>query len=230
MARVEGLLKAVGAEGKFGDFVTYRLHGKLVMRRIGKLEKEAYAEAPCFEQLRQNQSEFGLASQISKTLRLALGAYEKRWCDRYCSGRLTGRIRKILQQGEGAKGQRSFELRNLSLLNQFPLDKTRPSKAFLTTAGTLSQDKQKAIASLSYNTQQLEYWCGGPLAKDRQLVLGIIILSRVYFDGGYRLAQPEWHGRASMAECTGNEPQVRVKLPKLRLPQEVGWIGVGGMK
>lgn len=233
MARVEGLLKAVGAEGKFGDYVTYRLNGKLVMRRIGKMEKEVYAKSPSFEQLRQNQSEFGLASQISKNLRLALGEYGKLWCDRYCSGRLTGRIRKMLQQGEGEKGQRSFDIKNLSLLHEFPLDKTKPARALLTTAGNLSHDKDKAVVRLSYSPQQLEYWFGRQLSKDQQIVLGMIALSGIYFDEGYKVAQPEWHGRVVYRTFSSVVHNLDLTLemiyPGKGLQEHAGTVGVVGI-
>lgn len=230
MAQVKGLLKAVGAEGKFGEYVTYRLHGKLVMRRIGKLEKKAYAEGPSFEQLRQNQTEFSLASQISKTIRQALGEYEKLWCDRYCSGRLTGRLRKILQQGSGKSGQRSFEPNHLSLLNEFPMNKAQPKKAFLCTAGNFLFDPDRQCASLTYHPDQLSYWLGDFEARNKQLILGIIFLSSIHFNKGYKIAEPEWHGRAFISECAGNERQVQVKLPAPGLPEEVGWIGVVGVR
>ncbi|HCQ16692.1 MAG TPA: hypothetical protein DIU20_10535, partial [Cryomorphaceae bacterium] len=78
--------------GKMGDMVYYHLNGRYVSRRIGKIDKKRFREEAVFEDMRRQQSEFGLASQYGKVIRAGLGPYYRLFSGPECSGRLTGAL------------------------------------------------------------------------------------------------------------------------------------------
>ncbi len=69
MAKQIGLIKV---KGKLGDTVSYTLHGEVVTRTIGKLDKEKMKTAPQYETTRNNQSDFAKASKAGQLFRNAL--------------------------------------------------------------------------------------------------------------------------------------------------------------
>lgn len=234
MATPQGFNK--GFYGKMGSRVTYKLNGKMVSRSIGKHSKEYYEDADSFEAARINWSEFGLASGMAKSLRLALQPYKEHWCGPELSGRLSGALRKAIALGTGNKGQRNFELRQLELLHAFPLNRQKPKRCFFCTRDHLRLYPQKARAVLNKRVYELESLFGLKLREYYQISIGVILLSEIHhIKGAYQILHPEWHGRAAYKSVSGfTEPeqlvQMEVKMEgECNIPEQVGVIGVVGV-
>ena len=124
MARSRNLL---GLHGKVGQLCIYTLNGKEVVRTVGQVPKSRYKHDKAFARMRENNSEFGGASQIGAVLRRGLQPYVKRMGDAYVSGRLNGKVRQIMMLGMGQRGERSFRLLpNGGILQGFSFEKAVP--------------------------------------------------------------------------------------------------------
>jgi signal peptidase I len=120
MATVSNIL---GIEGKLGDLVIYKLNGKYVARRIGKISEDKYKNGKNYEAMRQNMMEFGTASMLGKVIRRFLNPYSKKWGDVYLSGRLNKVLKEVINKGIGKKGERKFDIvQNGFLLDGFELN------------------------------------------------------------------------------------------------------------
>lgn len=228
MPKLTGVIK--GINGKLNDFVFYELDGKAILRRAGKVSKERYAHAPEFEELRQNQSEFGLASQLSKTVRQSLSAVLKQQTGGRCSGRLTGAFRKILQAGKGNKGQKGLEASHLRMLDGFPLDKHKPRAACMISGIHLQLDHSRQVIEVNC----IHLTCPEEEHATTHFVVGVVMLSEIVFDQGYQGIQPEWHGMNFFVNVSAKELASREGASKISftikdtIPEGVGVIGVAG--
>ena len=231
MARAKGLAEDLNLSGRIGDLVFYKLDGKLVVRRIGRLSKRTYREASNFKSLRENQSEFGLSSQLAKVLRQAMHPYIDFWKIPTTSAILTGAFRKIVQQGEGLHGQRSFLPTKLDMLDGIGLD---PDKARLCIMKNMKLNPSNGEVYLRISCGKLKKLFskhGLPI----RLIVGVIALCRVEYEKGYKVLYPQWHGRSIFN--TGKVLDHWLEKGELRLkvgfgesmPEGVGLVGVFGV-
>lgn len=122
MAEQKGLLKI---KGKIGGYSTY-YHSptqKWVVRKNGNRTKKMMMTHKSFERVRENMSEFGLASRIGKSIRQVISLFGKGYTESYFSGRLNSILLKVLQKQNGIRGQRQLDFSQGELLQHVPLDK-----------------------------------------------------------------------------------------------------------
>lgn len=231
MARAKGLAEDLNLNGRIGDLVFYKLDGKLVVRRIGRLSKRTYREASNFKSLRENQNEFGLSSQLAKVLRQAMHPYIDFWKVPTTSAILTGAFRKIVQQGEGVPGQRSFSSSRLDRLDGIGLD---PDKARLCIVKNMKLDPAKGEVYLRISYGKIKKLFS-KYDLPIQLIVGVIALSRVEYEKGYKVLYPQWHGRSvfNTGKVLGHWPEkgeLRLKVGfGKEVPEGVGIVGVFGV-
>lgn len=109
MAKVKNSL---GVHGKVGEFSIYKLNGKWIMRKNAQIEKKRFNEDKGFLRMRENMVEFGLSSEVGKLIRTMFAPYSRLLADAYVSGRLVGAVKKVVNKGDGKRGERSFRLGN----------------------------------------------------------------------------------------------------------------------
>lgn len=80
-----------------------------------------------YEELRNNQKEFGIASMMAKALRGSLSEGMSEICETYVSGRLTAQFRNLAKQEEGQTGTRPlFPSKHGHMLNGFEFNTAAP--------------------------------------------------------------------------------------------------------
>ena len=231
MARAKGLAEDMNLNGRIGNLVFYKIDGKLVVRRIGELSKRKYNAAPSFKSFRENQSEFGLSSQLAKVLRHAMHPYIDFWKIPNTSAILTGVFRKIVIQGKGAPGQRSFSPSDLDVLDGKGLD---PNKVRLCTNKFMRMDASNGEAYLRIGYGRLrKLFAEHPLPM--RVIVGVISLSEVEYKGGYKVTHPQWHGKSvfnsrRVIDQWPEKGELRLKAGFGEgLPEGVGIVGVFGV-
>jgi hypothetical protein len=83
---------------------------KTIVARKGGPSAEQIKTSPSYKELRGNQSEFGAASALAKSLRMTLPKPMQDICESYVSGKLTGAFRQLAQEHEGTPGTRPILL------------------------------------------------------------------------------------------------------------------------
>lgn len=183
--------------GKIGDIVFYRLNGKLVARRAAQVPKEHFRKDKKYQFLRKQQSEFGMCSQLGKVIREGIGS-DINWGDSTISGRLTGKLRSMLLDGNGEAGQRSFKPESFHRLKEFRFHAKRQLDQVL---------KQMPLVKVHPLTGQVEYLFEDFIATDSLrwpknalaviLSYGVVALSMTVFkEKTYRLLHPDLHGKS----------------------------------
>ena len=223
MARAKGLAEDLNLNGRIGNLVFYKIDGKLVVRRIGELSKRQYREAPNFKSFRENQT------QLAKVLRHAMHPYIDFWKISNTSAILTGAFRKMVQQGKGEPGKRSFSPTNLGFLDGIGLD---PEKARLSVKNIkLDTAKGEAYLRMSYGKLHRLF---SKHTLPIRLVVGVISLSEIEYRDGYRVVHPQWHGRAvfNQGKVINHWPEkgeLRLKAGfDEGVPEGVGLVGIFG--
>ena len=104
---LQSFIKSQGGT-TIGGISFYYSEGQLRMRQAnGPSKKQIKTSASC-KPIRNNNAEFGFASQLSKSFRLRMGSVLKDFSDSQISGRLTGLFRNVIKKGIGVAGQREF--------------------------------------------------------------------------------------------------------------------------
>lgn len=114
-------------KGKVGNFVFYKVNGKVRVRTVGNMDSERWHEDPAFEKSRNNSAEFGGASAASAALRKAFDPLRKELGLNSQTGHQTRLVYKVMRADEREKGFRPvpFSLRT-NFLQNFELNKERP--------------------------------------------------------------------------------------------------------
>ncbi|MEH6763491.1 MAG: hypothetical protein V7655_03240 [Aequorivita antarctica] len=123
MARIKnGMLS-----GSLGELTfTYDEYGPIVKEK-SKVDKKRIKNSPSSKGTREGNMEMGGASMAAKDLRLVFMLKKNNLGDQYFSGRLSGRMRKLVLLGGGLSGQRKLDIRkNGSLLEGFEFINARP--------------------------------------------------------------------------------------------------------
>lgn len=123
MARIKnGMLS-----GSLGELTfTYDEYGPIVKEK-SKVDKKRIKNSPSSKGTREGNMEMGGASMAAKDLRLAFMLKKNNLGDQYFSGRLTGRMRKLVLLGDGLSGRRKLDIRkNGCLLEGFEFINARP--------------------------------------------------------------------------------------------------------
>lgn len=97
--------------GSIGDLSFSQDEFGTIVKMKTKVSKDRIKKNPRSEGTRHGNMEMGGGSMAAKDLRLALMLKKNGIGDRYFSGRLSGRMRKIVLLGEGLIGQRKLDIR-----------------------------------------------------------------------------------------------------------------------
>ncbi len=111
------------------EYRVYRLNGvdRPIVARKGGPTSADVKEKETYQELRNNQKEFGLASMLAKTLRDAIPASISRINEKYASGKLTAQFRGLAQYEEGETGKRPILLsKHGESLSGFEFNSKRP--------------------------------------------------------------------------------------------------------
>lgn len=181
MAKVKSLFQI---EGGLSDLCFYQLNGKPVVRTIGKIPKERYQKSPAFCRMRENNAEFGAASQIAKTIRLLFAPYSKTFADPYISGRLSGVIRNMISKGIGEPGKRTFEvLKNKSLIEGFEFNRKLLLGQVFHAPFTLKSNAQRNAVEFTFPGNWTDHIAAPTGATHLRLICAIATLSNYSFNG-----------------------------------------------
>jgi hypothetical protein len=105
------ILKIIGT---IKSITYYRLNGEYVKRKSSPPTRDQILYDPRFSTVKANVQEFAGGTMLSKAIYTGLGENHKIFRDSYFTSRLTGRCRKIIQKGRGAKGQREANVFNFT--------------------------------------------------------------------------------------------------------------------
>jgi len=104
---IQSFISAKGST-TIGGISFYYCEGQLRMRQAsGPSKKQIKTKASC-KSILNNNTEFGFASKLGKSLRTRIGSGLKDFADSQISARLTGLIRNIIRRGTGFAGARAF--------------------------------------------------------------------------------------------------------------------------
>ena len=112
-------------EGSLGGLTYYEKDGKSLVKVQSRISKSRIERDPAFKRTRENMMEFGAAANAGKALREAMSTIVKTMGDTYLTSRVTGVMRRMLNNGAGLRGQRNVDVvANTDLLEGFELNKT----------------------------------------------------------------------------------------------------------
>ena len=107
----------------------YKIKGvnhPIIARKGGPTAKQVKTK-PSYKELRNNQKEFGVASQMAKTLRQSLSEGLSEICETYISGKLTAQFRNLAKMEKGKTGTRPLFLsKHGHKLNGFEFNTSAP--------------------------------------------------------------------------------------------------------
>lgn len=128
MAKQTGIIKLQGA---LDGFVAYQLHGQWIIRRSSSPTKERIQSDPAFARVREINREFGGASTISKFIRTAWASCINADKDPLVHSRLNGKLLHYIKNGQGTKGQRTFQWGSITHFEPFNINVAPPVDTFL---------------------------------------------------------------------------------------------------
>lgn len=147
MGKLEGLIKW---NGKLDNLVAYQLNGQWVVRTKGTVSKHRYAKDPNFQRMRESNKEFGGAAKISAYLRTPWKNWLQADKDGSLHHSLTKLILSCIHQGEGKKGQRTFEWKNnREIFAQIPLTASGNSSRYYKGSITVSITTNEIATSIN---------------------------------------------------------------------------------
>jgi len=112
--------------------IGYRMYSikgvdKTIIARKGGPSAEQIKNADSYEEVRNHQKEFGIASMLAKTLRSSLSSDMSEICETYVSGKLTAKFRNLAKLEEGKTGTRPLYVsKHGHLLEGFQFNPDRP--------------------------------------------------------------------------------------------------------
>jgi hypothetical protein len=97
-------------EGTLDGLTFYRKDGENLVKTKSRVSRNRILNDPAYKRTRENMQEFGGAARCSKALRESFAAIARLVGDTYLSARITGKIRSIVPNGTGLRGQRNINL------------------------------------------------------------------------------------------------------------------------
>jgi hypothetical protein len=124
MARNNSFIKL---EGTLDGLTFYNKDGQNLVKTKNQVSKNRIMNDPAYRRTRENMQEFGGAAKCSKAFRESFSGISRLVGDTYLSARLTGRIRGIVPNGAGLRGERNINLvDNLESLIGFNFNVSKP--------------------------------------------------------------------------------------------------------
>lgn len=124
MAKQKGILPI---EGTIGNITFYRSGDGYLIREKGGISGDRIANDPRFQRTRENGSEFGRAGNNGKLIRTAFRTLLQNVSDARMVARLTQVLMAVIKSdGTNARGERTIQDGNLSLLKGFDFNGSGP--------------------------------------------------------------------------------------------------------
>lgn len=218
----------VHISGRVGDLQYYLDGTQGRVRLSNPVSKDRVLNAPEYDLIQKEISEFKGISKATNTLQMCLGEDWKRFGERYSRNRLSSIIRKVVRVGPGRNGQRRFEVAaNLDRFKQVNLSREDPFESIFQVKYTMSVNPDRNTATMdvpSFNTKTKLSIPGK--ATHFRLFLTVGVLTDFAFGGpdtGYISTLPDLAGEsqrqyAPVMVCDGSmNPgfQVVASLPSL---------------
>lgn len=190
---------------------------KTIVAKKGGPTAEEIKTKKSYQQLRNNQKEFGVASMMAKTLRQSLTTGMSEICETYVSGRLTAQFRKLAKLEEGKTGTRPLFLsKHGHLLNGFEFNSSAPYEKIFGAKYFVKPGSQRGQVILHFPAFIPSKTFEAPKkATNFKIMARLIALSDYQYDAveaGYKPVNEELHGKFGTYESS--------MLPLLKIPTE----------
>ncbi len=190
--------------------------GTIVARKGGPTAKDIRTKKS-YQQLRNNQKEFGVASMMSKTLRQSLSTCMNEICETYSSGKLTAKFRTLAKLEEGETGTRPLcPSKHGHHLNGFEFNNDSPYKKIFDAKYYVKNGSRKGQVILHFPAFIPDKAFKKPEeATNFKIVARLVALSDYTFnlsEGLYQPSNEAVHGTYGSFESP--------MLPLLKIPTE----------
>jgi hypothetical protein len=156
MPKQSGLFKL---KGQIDGFSFYERNGESLMRRAGGISAERIKTDPDMARIRENNTEFGLATVAGKAVRMGLVQVYDNYTDTNATARMVKVCRAVIGRATGVRGQRSFlPVANKDLLQNFIFDEGVALEEVFRAPYSVALNAGRNVATLSvpdFNTGSL---------------------------------------------------------------------------
>ena len=97
-------------EGTLDGLTFYNKDGENLVKTKTQVSKNRIANAPEYQRTRENNQEFGGSAKCGKAFRESFAGISRLVSDTYLSARVTAKIRSIVPNGTGLRGERNINL------------------------------------------------------------------------------------------------------------------------
>lgn len=188
----------------------------IIARKGGPTANQVKTKAS-YKELRNNQKEFGVASQMAKTLRQSLSRGMSEICETYVSGKLTAQFRNLAKLEEGQTGTRPLFLsKHGHLLKGFEFNSSAPYEKIFGAKYFIKPGSQRGQVILHFPAFVPSKTFKHPKeATNFKITARLIALSDYQYDQlseGYKPVNKDLHGKYGTYESS--------MLPLLKIPTE----------
>ncbi|WP_296383818.1 hypothetical protein [Winogradskyella sp.] len=114
-------------EGTLDGLTFFRKNGENFVKTKSRVSRNRILNDPAYKRTRENNQEFGGAAKCGKAFRESFAGISRLVGDTYLASRMTGKMRSILPNGTGLRGQRTINLvDNIEPLLGFNFDVSKP--------------------------------------------------------------------------------------------------------
>lgn len=198
---------------------SYRIKGvdKTIIAKKGGPSADDIRNKSSYEELRNNQKEFAVASVVSKVFRDSLSDGLSEICESYVSGRLTAKFRNIASEADGVTGMRPMHLSKFGhFLNGFEFNTTAPYKEVFDAKYHVKSGSRKGQVILHFPSFIPDMTLQKPQgATNFKIQARLIALSDYHYDlniDNYVAENVDFNGKFG----SWNSPM----LPILKIPTE----------
>lgn len=216
-------MKSVLEPGDLQDlpkgYRAYKIKGvdhTIIARKGGPTEQDI-KNKPTYQELRNNQKEFAVASMMSKVLRNSLSESMTEICETYVSGRLTAKFKSLTKYEEGRTGTRPLYLsKHGHHLSGFEFNSTAPYEQIFGAKYFIKSGSSRGQVILHFPAFIPEKTFKKPReATNFKINARLVALSDYKYDSSeqiYRAINKELHGKYGSYQSS--------MLPILKIPTE----------
>jgi len=228
------------------DWRVYKISGveRTIIARKGGPTASDIKSKESYQELRNNQKEFGVASMMARTRRMSMTGELGEICETYSSGKLTAKFRGLVKGVEGPTGRRPLtpskfgnQVEGFEFNPEFPFSNTFYPKYFV------HPGQGRGHVILHFPGFIPEKSIAFPEdATHFKLTAKLVSISDFYFDeedGSYRPCNPDHHGLTDSFESS-MFPDLKIAIqpitaqlsivPPKGLPEKVGIFLLMGVK
>jgi len=124
MARNNSFIKL---EGTLDGLTFYKKDGETLVKTKSSVSRNRILNDPAYRRTRENMKEFGGAARVGKAFREAFAGIVSYMGDTYMGSRVNGIMKRISNNGTGARGEREFDVVDYSdMLRGFEFNTVHP--------------------------------------------------------------------------------------------------------